>query len=195
MLFEVYSGIKSHGQVWVLMQDTSKDESSAVWDADQLSAAQVMLQQLPWEVISELQQDSIRTDICSPIIHFLGQLARQNALPGQQAKDLAQTLMKVRINLLSFPFACAVVSNHCVIACLCCQAFAGSLTDKLCRTAIAAALSAYCSIRRNGTLHGSSEFRSTCVVVICFLCHGAVFQHMCKPSCDQLCRCQILLSS
>lgn len=102
MLFDVYSGMKSHGQVWVLMQDTSQDGGSAVWDADQLSAAQVMLQQLPWEVVSELQQDSIRTDICSPIVHFLGELARQKPLPGPQAKDLAQVLTKVRMHLRPF---------------------------------------------------------------------------------------------
>ena len=99
----------------MLMQDMTQDETSTAWDADHLSAAHIVLQQLPWEVVSELQQDSIKTDICTPIFHFLGNLARQAALPGQQAKDLAQTLMKVKAVPWSFPVACAELSNLCLM--------------------------------------------------------------------------------
>lgn len=85
------------------MQDShSVDEAPAAWNAEQLSAAQSVLKQLPWELVSDLTHQTITADICTPILHFLGGLAQVHAVPGAQAKDLAQTLVKVRWHLHAY---------------------------------------------------------------------------------------------
>ena len=78
------------------MQDSQTgNEAPTAWNAEQLSAAQCVLMQLPWERVSELTHETITSDICTPILHFLGSLAQMHAVPETQAKDLAQTFVKV----------------------------------------------------------------------------------------------------
>lgn len=80
----------------VLQGPAASHDHSVGWDAQQLSAADCILRQLPWELVSDLPQESLKTDVCMPILHFLSTLAEQTALPPMQANQVVQTLMKVR---------------------------------------------------------------------------------------------------
>ena len=71
------------------------EEQQPGLDAEQLSAAQAMLMQLPWEQISEIDNSIVAADVCSPMFHFLGHLAQQDVTDSSHAEYMAQVVMQV----------------------------------------------------------------------------------------------------